>query len=295
MAIYKSAFKCKLCRGNCCPAQLYKENQEITNCRNGIFNGQNLSIHNTFLSRPKEIFIYGGYEPSKNIFNVLEIADKYSETGKITVSQNAVKLKQYANSTNITPEKFLNLTNLSEGEIFWTFHTKEIVCGTTNEFSGRIVFLAKADNVPNFVLTQNGTKKKCTVPENFNSDNYSVMYLYGCKNTDESGNMEFIMKDLMITKDASADFSPWERPTYPTLTWNGEEIVVPYLLAKDTGDIIHFGGTTDPDRVMLYRKFSTDISETEFGRKILKLKTKPKLTTACISQGSLSVTALISE
>lgn len=131
------------------------------------------------------------------------------------VEDNNIYVTGYPYTTNISPEKFLEITGMQEGD---TFTASCNVCYETDMRDSKyMVFVAKGDNKSNFILnfTKQGMNiKTSVVPENFNSDNYDSLYIY-CGNLPNLviGDLRGVINQFMILKGTyTADTLPLYEP-----------------------------------------------------------------------------------
>lgn len=286
MSIYTGNHKTTLYKGDFLPAQLFKGSKKILGYTEKTFSGQNLTINRTYSDKPKKIIINGNFIPSKNLFDIGWIT-KYALVASAEIVNNKLILGQYANSTSITPELFLAITGLKEGDEIYTFHTTNLISGSLNSFSGRLLFASLSSEVPQCILTLGGEKRKTVIPQNFNSNNYKSLMIYGAISSENSGSLE--ISDFMLTKDASAIYEPYITPELQTLTWNGENIEIPYVLHSNHSI------SCDLNVVTLDTEIQTDITKTEIGQKLLSLKTLPSSNNLSLSEGNLEITVKVAD
>lgn len=287
ISIFKCNERATLVKGDYLPAMLYRNNKKIAGYSLAPFSGKQIVINGTYNDKPEQILINGGFIPSKNLFDSSLIFE-YAAKDNISLDGGTLILTDYACSTNITPEMFLELTGLSEGDKVTAFLTKEIISGSSASATGRIAFNPKASSsVSMYALTINGAKRTSTIPQNFNSENYGNLTIYGCNYASPG---ELRISNIMITKDSQAAYEPYKEPEFPVLYWNDEEIEIPYILCE--GDTILCANNSVR---LLKDSENTDITKTQFGEKILSLKTLPKTTTVSLSEGYLDITAKIAD
>ena len=128
------------------------------------------------------------YEPykcvgdkTKNLFNMNLITN--STAYEIHPDENYIDVIMYGAGTGISPEKFLSTFGLKAGDTITTSRTVEIIEGGDSYnpgISGRISFASKVSGVSSFTLcASNKDVDTVTIPENFNTDNYYTLILYG--------------------------------------------------------------------------------------------------------------------
>ena len=151
----------------------------------------------------------------KNLFNINEIKN----SSNINVVNNQIKLSGYANSTGITPEMFLSMTGLKEGETVTVSYSQENVKGTGTVATGTLRFYLKnSNNTQGFFLSSN---KTVSIPENFNSDNYGMLIMYGNNVSDDNGEREYILSNIQIERGTVATEYE-EYGTSPSLEYSSE-------------------------------------------------------------------------
>lgn len=161
---------------------------------------------------------YGKYKipvkaSGKNKFNINKIENG---TGFV-VEDNAIIITKEAGNyayvrAGITPEMFLEMTGLKEGDQIITALTREVTNGTPANTTGRMQFTGK-NGFATYNLTNSGEAKLTTVPENFNSDNYSALIIYGCSNG-EAGDVITKLSNIIIAKQETYDgkYEPYVEP-----------------------------------------------------------------------------------
>ncbi len=116
-----------------------------------------------------------------NLFDMNLITN--STAYEIHPDENYIDVIMYGAGTGISPEKFLSAFGLKAGDTITTSRTVEIVKGEESYnpgISGRISFASKVNGVSPFTLcASNKDVDTITIPENFNTDNYYTLILYG--------------------------------------------------------------------------------------------------------------------
>lgn len=187
---------------------------------------------------------YGYKVPVKvggiNLFDVSQITG----TSGGYVQDGAIYVTGYPYLTDFTPEKFLAMTGLKEGDTFTTAADYEQVFQPPNPTlpgAQRIAFIKKPSAPADLSDVQFGTKgalKTTTIPEGFNSDNYNRMYIYGGSGTPETGQVRAIYRNLRVYKGTyAADTMPAYEPYHAPQTFN-VYMDKPLYATGDVGDEI---------------------------------------------------------
>lgn len=158
-----------------------------------------------------------------NLFDVSQITG----TSGGYVQDGAIYVTGYPYVTVFTPEKFLAMTGLKEGDTFTTAADYEQVLQPPNPTlpgAQWIAFIKKPSAPADLSDVQFGTKgalKTTTIPEGFNSDNYNRMYIYGGSGTPETGQVRAIYRSLRVYKGTyTAETIPPYEPYHAPQTFN---------------------------------------------------------------------------
>ena len=175
-----------------------------------------------------------------NLFDVSQITG----TSGGYVQDGAIYVTGYPYLTDFTPEKFLAMTGLKEGDTFTTAADYEQVFQPPNPASPgaqRIAFMKKPSAPADLSDVQFGIKgalKTTTIPEGFNSDNYNRMYIYGGTGTPETGQVRAIYRNLRVYKGTyTAETMPPYEPYHAPQTFN-VYMDKPLYATGDVGDEI---------------------------------------------------------
>ena len=171
---------------------------------------------------PKEFEPYNKYKipvkaSGKNLFDINGLESKTDfviENNTLTITRDAGSSTAYIRS-NITPEMFLEITGLKAGEQIITALNREVTNGTPTNSTGRMQFNGR-NGVATWNLTNDGSAKTTTVPENFNSDNYATLVFYGCSNG-ESGKVVTKLSNIIIARQEVYD-GKYESYVEPVIT-----------------------------------------------------------------------------
>lgn len=108
---------------------------------------------------------------TSNLFDISQVSGD-----NITVKDNKIYMNDFINTTNITPEMFLAMTGLKEGDKITTHRQFEIADGSPVPLStGKICFSSRGGSL----LVINGAAvTRRTIPQNFTSDYYYNMDIY---------------------------------------------------------------------------------------------------------------------
>ena len=175
-----------------------------------------------------------------NLFDVAQLPARpsgYVQEGEIYVTG-------YPYRTDITPEEFLIMTGLKEGDTFTTAADYEQVLQPPNPTStgAQWIAFAKKPSAPaDLSDVQFGTKgalKTITIPEGFNNDNYYGMCIYGGSGTPEAGQVRAVYRNLRVYKGTytAATIPPYE-PYHEPQTFN-VYMDRPLYATGDVGDEI---------------------------------------------------------
>lgn len=163
---------------------------------------------------------YGYKVPVKvggiNLFDVSQLPARTSGY----VQDGAIYVTGYPYQTGVTPEKFLAMTGLKEGDTFTMVADYEQVfqtsSGVTNiQFIKRPSAPAELSSI--VIIGNRGALRTTTIPEGFNSDNYYGMYIYGGSGTPEAGQVRAIYRNLRVYKgtyaaDTMPAYEPYHEP-----------------------------------------------------------------------------------
>ena len=134
--------------------------------------------------------------------NLLDIS-YFASTSAGYVENGEVYVTGYPYQPGITPEEFLAITGLQEGDTFTTYGDLQILGTDTNSLN--IQFATKNAGLNYVVLMEYGKSHTSTIPVGFNSTNYHTLYIYAGGGDGLRG----IWRNLMVVKGA-----PDERPPY---------------------------------------------------------------------------------
>ena len=160
---------------------------------------------------------------TKNLFDVNAI----TSTSGGYVENSVIYVTNYPYSTGITPEKFLEMTGLQEGDTFTT--TCEYTqLGVTTGLWGGVTFLSKTSGYSNIDLLVYGNSRSSTIPEGFNSTNYNKMYIYSGK-APEEGDIYGIFRNFAVykgayTSDTMPEYEPYHKYDVP-ITVRGKNLL----------------------------------------------------------------------
>lgn len=215
---------------------------------------------------------YGYKVPVKvsgiNLFDVSQITG----TNGGYVQDGAIYVTGYPYGASITPEKFLAMTGLKEGDTFTTAADYEQVFQPSNPTlpgAQWIAFMKKPSAPADLSDVQFGTKgvlKTTTIPEGFNSDNYNRMYIYGGSGTTETGQVRAIYRNLRVYKGTyTADTMPAYEPYHEPQTLNVYMDKPLYGLKLATGATGYYTYQDDDGK-----KYLCDTIEIDFDKRIAK-------------------------
>ena len=141
-------------------------------------------------------------DKTNNLFDITKI-----QHDKITVSGNTMYVYQNgAKITQFSPEQFLEMTGLKPGDEILTSLNKSIIKASSSPgVWGRLVFLGKNSN-KSFLLCDYRTDMLIsTIPENFSSETYGNLVVYGA-NLDDNDESLIEIKDIVITSNTDNRF-----------------------------------------------------------------------------------------
>lgn len=172
-----------------------------------------------------------------NLFDVSQITG----TSGGYVQEGEIYVTGYPYLTGFTPEKFLAMTGLKEGDTFTMAADYEQVfqtsTGTTDiRFIQRPSAPAELSSV--VIIGYRGALRTTTIPEGFNSDNYNEMYIYGGSGKPEAGQTRAIYRNLRLYKGSyTTDTMPAYEPYHEPQTFN-VYMDKPLYATGDVGDEI---------------------------------------------------------
>lgn len=300
MTIFKGQNKAFLSKGNALPCEFYKGDINISGYDIRTFSGEKLDIYGTYNSKPEKVRINGGFVPGKNLFDKSvspssAICNENPFYGYgVIVLENDVIIKTLKPNTQYTISYTMEcvalpdtgaLTSAPAGFALHSFSGARTIPLYTSSFNytvGNTEFFSKTFTTPTGV----------NIPEN-----EYVFLCYAGIYKDDYGNRyspKIRFYNVQIEEGSTAtQFEAFKTPTTPVLCWNQEDISVPYTLRKqeDGNDYL----LMENGAVLLFSAengiyTSLDISDTDFGVKLLSLKTLYPSTSANISEGSLDVT-----
>lgn len=151
--------------------------------------------------------------------NLLDYNELYT-AGKIEIIDNGIRLSSYSHATTITPEKFLAMTGLKEGDQIVTSFNKKIIEGTINTYFGVFMFYKKSaavEGTQNFYLVRSGvqhdqeaTAISSVIPTGFNSTNFQTLTIYGGFIPEGGTVSTFEITNIQIEKNSvKTDFEPY--------------------------------------------------------------------------------------
>ena len=189
----------------------YQLNKTHSALKFGRADGYPLVLSNAKSAPVRKLEVSGNsYQATrgKNLFNVDAITSTYGGY----VENGTIYVTGYPYETGITPEKFLEMTELKEGDTFTTDLTYTQFGDTTNKTWGTMRFASKVSGVSNLDLVSKGTGITSTIPKNFNSSNYTSIYIYS-GNAPEEGDIRSTCENMAVYKGAyTADTMPPYEP-----------------------------------------------------------------------------------
>lgn len=158
--------------------------------------GGGIKVTDSSILPVKEFVMSGKTEQVLTTGAQLFDIDTVKQQNTLLVEGKDIICKRYANNTQITPEEFLLMTGLKEGD---TLTTSVEIIGEKAMDKGYIRFInIKSDRH----LMVDGA---CTIPSPFTSAEYSALTLYG----NQAGS-EVVYRDLMIVKGTTPKpFEPY--------------------------------------------------------------------------------------
>ena len=177
------------------------------------------TVSNTFLVNSGTGTFISGSTSTPSPDNPIDIESLGDKTGNLLdvtrisgnqmeVTDNKVYLSGYACTADLSPEDFLSVLGISTGDTITSVLYVDVAHGTNNGAQGRACFIRK-DEGKTLYLTYgiNGSGRTTyvnTIPEDFNSDTYTNLLLYGAQNPDESGERLAIISNFAIYKGTYA-------------------------------------------------------------------------------------------
>lgn len=151
----------------------------------------------------------------KNLFDYSKVSGQM-----IQVTDNGLRINGYAATTPITPEMFLEMTGLKEGDKITASLNKTIVSGTVNVMFGVFMFYAKTDSgASDFYLIEASQQNSdlsvtsTTIPYGFNSNNYNNLYIYGGFNSSDGVTGVFDLYNIQVELgNTQTNYEPYEEP-----------------------------------------------------------------------------------
>lgn len=149
-----------------------------------------------------------------NLFDVSQIPEM---NGKIEKTENGLIVKGYAITTTFTPEQFLEMTGLKEGDTFTFSQTVEAIDGDySGGDTGNFVFYSTSMSPILFFGGKNASgyrEHTKTIPANFNSQNVRTMTIFGTNTT------TFQFSNCMLVKGSeAAEYNPYTTEPIDTYT-----------------------------------------------------------------------------
>lgn len=261
MSIFRNKNKSVLLRGNSLPCEFYKGDTKISGFDIRTFSGKNLDIFGTYNSKPEKLRINGGFVPGKNLFDIDAFLSADGNSKYYTINKSG-EIVQIAPDYRLNPDLPIFLT-LPPGT--YTYSVSNPVTEV------RILVNNQALSRNTFTLNSEGT----------------VSFKTWAKAGTVIGNIQ-IEKGTAATQ-----YEAFKKPITPVLCWNQENISVPYtLLKQDAGNdyILMEKGCVSLFSAQNGVYSPLDISDTDFGIKLLSLQTLYPSTSANISEGSLDIT-----
>lgn len=157
--------------------------------------------------------------------NLLDVS-QFASNGGGYVENGEVYATSYPYQPGITPEGFLAMTGLKEGDTFTTYGDLEYFGTGTGVLY--IVYSRRPAGTeagkPSLILNNHGSPYTATIPDGFNSTNYYNLYIYADGSTDSG--LRGIWRNLMIVKGAPDESPPYEPYGYK----------IPVKFTSDNGD-----------------------------------------------------------
>ena len=182
---------------------------------------------------PVEVQLCG--DRTVNLFDVSELTGTYGGY----VENGDIYVVDYTYVTGITPEKFLEMTGLQEGDEFTTTaNYKRLEVPNSNNGAEYIAFMPSSSGFNSMNLFNPNRLFNSTIPVGFNSSNYRPLYIYGGSAGADDGGPRAVWSNLAIYKGAyTAETMPAYEPYREPQTCN---IYTPQQLAKvgDTADTV---------------------------------------------------------
>ncbi len=253
MPLYKNSKKLFLTKGNFKPATLFKGDTHIGGATDKTFLGRTISVTDSYDTYPSEIRILGG-SPSRNLLNIDDFLNAQG-------NYKYYKKNENNDLVQITPD--YRAYNSLEYFLELPPGTYYLSCWGNDERYISAAHNGKAISSP-FTLSETS---KISVKSWFRAGTV-------------------IGKFQLEKGDKPTEYEEYKEPYEPTLVWNGEEIHIPYILPENS--YISSNGS----RVEFFNSATStleNITDTEFGQKLLSLKAFYPSFTASVSYGNLSV------
>ena len=169
-----------------------------------------------------------------NLFNVNKLMPRSGGY----VQNNAIYVTGYPYNTVIYPEDFLEMTGLKTGDIITCSADYEQVYPSTTGAT-YVNFSRKNSNYPLMTIIENrGTLKTTVIPEEFNINNYSPLYIYAGGGTPEAGEVRGIYRNFKVYK---GEYTTETMPPYePYHSPQKIDIIVPHALTSNEKVSINF-------------------------------------------------------
>lgn len=121
--------------------------------------------------------------------NLFDYVTTFTGVNKVSLIKNGFRItNSYQTYSKITPEQFLIMTGLKEGDTITTSLIQRVISGTVNVMFGTLMFWKKSaaeEGIQDYYLTNMGQQnqetnvKTTTIPYGFNSSNYNALCIYG--------------------------------------------------------------------------------------------------------------------
>ena len=156
--------------------------------------------------------IYGSCgDKTKNLLDYTQINNS-AGYNDITQIENGFQLTGYGCPTNITPEMFLEMTGLKIGDTPKYIANHEIINGrfTLYDFwKGSLYFPLRSDANKGYQVRNNYASQP-VIPENFNSETYDTMRIYGALNASDGSAPLVYVTNMFLCKDGDTiEYEPY--------------------------------------------------------------------------------------
>lgn len=132
-----------------------------------------------------------------NLFDVSELTDTYGGY----VENGDIYVVDYVYVPEITPEKFLEMTGLQEGDEFTTTaNYKRLVAPNSNNGAEYITFMPSSSGFNSMNVFNPKGLFNSIIPVGFNSSNYRSLYIYGGSAGTDDGSPRAVWSNLAIYK-----------------------------------------------------------------------------------------------